>query len=1141
MPATEAGAYLMIGKTLGHYRIIDKIGAGGMGEVYRAHDEQLERDVALKVLPIGTLANDSTRKQFRKEALALAKLNHPNIETVYEFSSDAGVDFLAMELIPGHTLSEKLKNGPLAEREIIRLSLQVAEGLAAAHQQGIVHRDLKPGNLMITPEGRLKILDFGLARLMRDAAEPDVTRSITQETGVISGTVPYMPPEQLRGEKTDARSDIYSTGAVLYDMATGKHAFAETQQTRLIDSILHETPPGPRASNPRISPGLESIIQKAMEKDPSRRFQSAGELIGVLEGLNLSVSLPATPVRPKLQRRPLFIAGGAGLGALALVALVLGLNVAGLRDRLWHHHAAEKGGETTPDEVIHLRRSVAVFGFKNLAAKTEAAWLSPAISEMLSTEMAVGGTLRIVPGEIVERAKTDLSLPDTDTLSSETLGRLRKNLAADLVILGSYVALSAGKLRLDLRLQDVVSGEILLADAETGEESNLFDLVVRAGSKLRAKCGIGSVSTDQIPEVRASLPANSEATRLYAEGLSKLRSFNALGARDLLEKAIVADPNYAMAHSALAEAWLSLGYDEKARLSAKNAFELSSHLSREDRILVQARYREASKDWSDAVDSYRTLYGFFPDNLEYGILLAKAETSAGQGKEALTTLDSLRKLPAPAGLDPRIDLGAAETSKLLGDFGKQLAFANKAGANATSNGSRLLLARALYLQSSALQSMGKPKDAMAVEEKTRDIYATTGDRKGLASTLEVKAGLLADEGDLSGAIDAYRQGLLIVRDIGNKKGEASALNNLALVYSQQGNAMSVERSYKEALTLFREIGDKKNESLTLINIGGVLKDRGDLAEARKTYEQALGIFREVNDKDGISLSQSALGTVLDAQGDFLPAKKMLEVSIDLDLQNRDNAGPSPDKLLDLADILQHMGDLPSASKNYADALGLAKATGDKSNAAYAISALGDLSLIAADFSRAKKNYEEALALRTQIGETQTIRTTRLAFARLLLEQGQTAEAISTARSVRDDMRQAKMEEDQVLATCLLARALLAQGKSAEAQKELSSVSAHASKEQSLGPRMEFSIVSAMTLAASGKVSGANESLKRVIAQTTKAGFVQYQLEAQLALATLTAKSGQGGEARADLEKLERDAQTRGFDLIARKAAAAKGA
>ena len=1133
----------MIGQTLGHYRIIDKIGAGGMGEVYRAHDEQLERDVALKVLPAGTLTNESTRKQFRTEALALAKLNHPNIETIFEFSSSVGLDFLAMELIPGRTLSETLKTGPLTEREIVRLGLQVADGLAAAHQRGIVHRDLKPGNLMITPEGRVKILDFGLARIMHQTTEPDVTRSITQETGVISGTIPYMPPEQLRGEKTDARSDIYSTGAVLYDMATGKHAFTETQQTRLIDSILHEMPPAPRTSNPRISPGLESIIVKAMEKDPARRFQSARELSAVLEGLSLGAPVPVTGTLPKRRgnlRRPVLIATVGILGAILLIALAIGLNLAGSRDRLLHHRPRDNGASTEQGEVIRPRRSVAVFGFKNLAVKSEAAWLSPAISEMLSTEMAAGDILRIVPSEMVDRAKTDLSLPDTDTLSSDTLSRLRKNLGADLVILGSYVALSGGKLRLDLRLQDVVSGEVLLADAESGDEDNLFDLVSRAGAKLRGRCGIGSVSPDESEEVRASLPSNSEATRLYAEGLSKLRSFDALSARDILQKAVIADPSYAMAHSALAEAWLALGYDDKARQNAKNAFELSTGLSREDRLLIQARYREASKDWNDAVDSYRTLYGFFPDSLEYGILFARAQTRAGHAKEALNTIDSLRKLPPPIGLDPRIDVAAAETSKALGDFGKQLAFATKAGTTAASNGSRLLLARALYLQSFALWSIGKPKDAAAANDKASSIYAGTGDRNGLASTLEVKAGLLADQGDLSGAIDAYNQELSIVRDIGNKRAEASALNDLALIFSQQGSSENVEKTYYQALGIFREIGDKKDAALALVNIGGVLKDRGDLAEARKTYEQALGISREINDKEGMANSQSGLGTVLDAQGDFLAAKKSLEASIALDLQNGDGAGPTPDKLIDLGDLLQHQGDLAGAAKNYTDALELAKASSDKSNAAYAASGLGDLSLFAADFTAAKKNYDEALALRTEIGEAQTVRTTHLALARLLLEQGQTDQAILAARAVRADLREAKNAQDQISATCLLARALLAQGKYSEAQTELGTVSALARKEQNVGSRMEFAIVSASVEAASGELLPARESLKRTITEASKTGFVQFELDAQLALAVIGAKSGQGADARAGLEKLERDAKAHGFDLIARKATAARG-
>src|SRR5271156_104662 len=216
----------MIGQTISHYRVLDKIGAGGMGEVYRAHDEQLDRDVALKVLPAGMLADEAARKQFRKEALALAKLNHPNIETVFEFSLHDGLDFLVMELIPGRTLSEILKVGPLTERETLRLGIQFAEGLAAAHEQGVIHRDLKPGNLMVTPDGRLKILDFGLAKLLQ-STDVEATLSISELTGTVSGTIPYMAPEQLRGEPVDARSDVYAAGATLYEAATGQRPFPQ--------------------------------------------------------------------------------------------------------------------------------------------------------------------------------------------------------------------------------------------------------------------------------------------------------------------------------------------------------------------------------------------------------------------------------------------------------------------------------------------------------------------------------------------------------------------------------------------------------------------------------------------------------------------------------------------------------------------------------------------------------------------------------------------------------------------------------------------------------------------------------------------------------------------------------------------------
>ncbi len=269
----------LVGQKLGHYRILERIGAGGMGEVYRAHDEHLDREVAIKVLTAGTVADDSARRQFRNEALACSKLTHPNIATVYDFDSQAGADFLVTEYVPGQTLDEKLASGPLPQGEVLRLGRELSEGLAAAHAQGIVHRDLKPGNLRITSDGRLKVLDFGLARSLAATEADTPTKSSSRNNIGVAGTLGYMAPEQLRGEALDARSDIYSVGVVLYEMATGRHPFPETVVPALIDAVLHKAPSPPRWCQPELSPRVEQIILKCLEKDPGVRYQSCLELI----------------------------------------------------------------------------------------------------------------------------------------------------------------------------------------------------------------------------------------------------------------------------------------------------------------------------------------------------------------------------------------------------------------------------------------------------------------------------------------------------------------------------------------------------------------------------------------------------------------------------------------------------------------------------------------------------------------------------------------------------------------------------------------------------------------------------------------------------------------------------------------------
>ena len=262
-----------IDQKLGDYRIVARIGHGAMTEMYRAHDERINRDVELRVFSDGVFTDESSFQKFRNEVLTLAKLNHPNVQSVFEFGRQAGVDFLATELVLGQTVSKKLEEGPLPERVIFGLGKQLAEGLAAAHEQGVVHRDLKSSSLMVTPEGRLKIRDFLEA--------PSSVFGSTRE-GVIVGTLAYMSPEKLRGQPDDARSDVYAAGVLLYEMATSRTPFAQRENADLMRAIINETPAPPHSLNPSVSPPLEAVIARSLDKDPAKRFGSARELFTAL-------------------------------------------------------------------------------------------------------------------------------------------------------------------------------------------------------------------------------------------------------------------------------------------------------------------------------------------------------------------------------------------------------------------------------------------------------------------------------------------------------------------------------------------------------------------------------------------------------------------------------------------------------------------------------------------------------------------------------------------------------------------------------------------------------------------------------------------------------------------------------------------
>ena len=274
----------MIGRRFAHYVVLSVLGSGGMGVVYRARDEHLEREVALKILPEDALSDPAARRRFRREALTLSRLNHPNIAVVHNFDHQDGLDFLIQELIPGETLAERLVRGPLPEAEIRTLGVQIADAIRAAHASKIIHRDLKPANIMVTPEGRVKVLDFGLALRLPGAGEAGSLIETRTQENVLTGTIAYMAPEQLRGKPADERSDLFSLGVILYEMTTGRRPFDAPNAIALAYSILNEETPVPSKLTPAISPSLEGLIEMLLARDATHRPASAAEVLVRLRG-----------------------------------------------------------------------------------------------------------------------------------------------------------------------------------------------------------------------------------------------------------------------------------------------------------------------------------------------------------------------------------------------------------------------------------------------------------------------------------------------------------------------------------------------------------------------------------------------------------------------------------------------------------------------------------------------------------------------------------------------------------------------------------------------------------------------------------------------------------------------------------------
>jgi eukaryotic-like serine/threonine-protein kinase len=533
-----------------------------------------------------------------------------------------------------------------------------------------------------------------------------------------------------------------------------------------------------------------------------------------------------------------------------------------------------------------IRKSIAVLGFRNLPGRQDEDWLSQAFTEMVSTELAAGGALRVVPDEDVARVKREFPIGNGETLARSTLERLRTNPGADVIVVGSYTTLpskTGDRIRLDIRLQDTANGETISEDAVTGSKADLFELATRAGSHLRESLGMGVLSPDSGDALQASLPANQTAIRFYSEGKAKLWDFDYVGAKDLLIKAVDADPNYPLAHAALSDVLGHLGYGLKATEEAKRALDLSGHLPQSEKLLIEASYWELSGNLPKAIEVYRSLFQLHPDSLEYGLYLATAQYQV-QPADALATLKILRQLPAPSGDDPRIDLLEA-SAQVTQNVAAGQAAAKRAAAKGTALGSHLMVARAYGILCQQGVALGvSTEETISDCEKGIESAVSAGDRYNAARTLNDLAGTYYQQGDLHKAESMWREASREFRHNGAVEGLAATSNNIGDVYLKQGLLREAKRMLEDSIPNYQAAGDKSGVALALSDIAELSRMQGNLGSAETTYQQAKAAANEVNDKNALAYVESGLGDVLMDRGDLAAARKSYEESLAIAVQ-----------------------------------------------------------------------------------------------------------------------------------------------------------------------------------------------------------------------------------------------------------------